>query len=86
LRLVVAGTGPVNYLILIGHPDVLPALFEKVILPSTVQSELAARKAPAAVRQWIAEPPAWVETRDAPASAPDDASLKISTLAREPSD
>jgi predicted nucleic acid-binding protein len=33
VQLVIADTGPVNYLILIGHIDVLPALFEKVILP-----------------------------------------------------
>ncbi len=58
MRLVIADTGPVHYLILIGHVDVLPALFETVILTSTVQDELASRKAPAAVRQWIAEPPA----------------------------
>jgi len=76
MRLVIADTGPVNYLILIGHLDLLPALFEKVILPSTVQNELASRKAPAAVRQWIANPPAWLEVRDAPASALDDAALK----------
>jgi predicted nucleic acid-binding protein len=34
VQLVIADTGPVNYLILIGHIDVLPALFEKVILPA----------------------------------------------------
>jgi predicted nucleic acid-binding protein len=32
VRLVIADTGPVNYLILIGHIDILPALFDKVIL------------------------------------------------------
>jgi len=35
VRLVIADTGPVNYLILIGQIDILPALFEKVILPAT---------------------------------------------------
>ena len=39
--LVIADTGPVNYLILIGHIELLPALFEKVTLPAAVQSELA---------------------------------------------
>jgi predicted nucleic acid-binding protein len=29
VQLVVADTGPINYLILIGHIDLLPQLFEK---------------------------------------------------------
>jgi len=33
VQLVIADTGPVNYLILIGHIDVLPALFEKGFCP-----------------------------------------------------
>jgi hypothetical protein len=33
VQLVIADTGPVNYQILIGHIDVLPALFQKVIRP-----------------------------------------------------
>ena len=49
MQLVIADTGPVNYLILIGHVDVLPALFEKVILPAVVRDELKHRKAPPAV-------------------------------------
>jgi predicted nucleic acid-binding protein len=64
VRLVIADTGPINYLILIGHIDLLPALFEKVTLPSAVQAELAAGSAPSPVRNWIAEPPIWVEVRE----------------------
>jgi predicted nucleic acid-binding protein len=41
VQLVIADTSPVNYLILIGHIELLPALFEKVILPSAVRDELA---------------------------------------------
>jgi predicted nucleic acid-binding protein len=52
---------PINYLILIGHIDVLPALFQKVILPSTVREELDA--APPAIRDWIAAAPSWIEVR-----------------------
>jgi predicted nucleic acid-binding protein len=37
VRLVIADTGPINYLILIGNIDLLPALFENVILPSAVE-------------------------------------------------
>ena len=61
MRLVIADTGPINYLILIGHIDILPALFQKVILPAVVGDELKHQKAPAAVQQWIANPPAWAE-------------------------
>ena len=61
MQLVIADTSPINYLILIEHIDILPALFEKVILPSVVPDELTA--APLLVRQWIAEPPSWVEVR-----------------------
>jgi predicted nucleic acid-binding protein len=76
VRLVVADTGPLNYLILIGHIDLLPALFEKVVLPATVPSELASRKAPPIVRHWAANLPAWLEVRDAPLSQAEDASMK----------
>jgi hypothetical protein len=34
VQLVIADTGPGNYLI--GHIEILPVLFEKVILPSVV--------------------------------------------------
>jgi predicted nucleic acid-binding protein len=63
VQLVIADTGPINYLILIGHIDILPALFEQVILPSTVKDELTA--GPASVRDWIADPPSWTEVRQA---------------------
>ena len=61
MQLVIADTGPINYLILIGHIDILPALFHKVILPSAVRDELV--DAPLSVRDWIATPPTWVEVR-----------------------
>jgi predicted nucleic acid-binding protein len=76
VRLVIADTGPVNYLILIGCIDLLPALFEKVILPASVQAELSIRKAPRPVRDWIASPPAWIEVRETPDGLDADPSLK----------
>ncbi len=42
MQLVIADTGPINYLLLIGHIDILPALFEKVILPADSLTELGA--------------------------------------------
>jgi predicted nucleic acid-binding protein len=60
-RLVIADTSPINYLLLIGHIDILPALFETVILPAAVREELKHPKAPAVVKNWIALPPVWVD-------------------------
>jgi predicted nucleic acid-binding protein len=64
VRLVIADTGPIHYLVLIDHIDLLPALFDKVILPAVVQAELTAANTPLPVRNWIAEPPGWVEVRE----------------------
>ena len=61
MQLVIADTSPINYLVLIGHIDVLSSLFEKVTLPSVVRDELD--DAPPPVRLWIASPPPWVEVR-----------------------
>jgi predicted nucleic acid-binding protein len=71
--IVVADTGPINYLILIGHVDVLPVLFDQIVLPSAVRDELMAANTPALVQNWIAALPAWLDVR---AAAPtNDASL-----------
>ncbi len=40
MRLVVADTGPLSYLVLTGCVDLLPKLFEKVSTPVAVQAEL----------------------------------------------
>ena len=61
MRLVVADTGPLHYLVLTGDIALLPNLFEKVLTPERVRDELAHAEAPAAVRAWIAAPPPWLE-------------------------
>jgi predicted nucleic acid-binding protein len=66
VRLVIADTGPVNYLILIGHIDLLPRMFERVVLPVAVQTELSNSLAPASVQRWIADLPEWLETAETP--------------------
>lgn len=40
MRLVVADTSPLNYLVLIGQVEFLPALFERVFIPQIVRNEL----------------------------------------------
>lgn len=74
MRVVVADTGPPHYLVLIGQADLLPRLFGKVILPAAVQAELSHPEAPAAVREWIAAPPAWLTVEPNPNEA--DAALQ----------
>jgi predicted nucleic acid-binding protein len=61
--LVIADAGPVNYLLLVGHIDILPALFGNVILPSVVRDELKDPGTPLVVRNWIAHPPSWIDVR-----------------------
>jgi predicted nucleic acid-binding protein len=61
MRLVVADTSPVFYLLSIGHIDVLPRLFGKVFVPDAVHKELCHPAAPALVREWAARLPDWVE-------------------------
>jgi len=66
VRLVIADTGPVNYLIPIGHIDLLPRMFERVVLPAAVRDELSHSLAPP-VQCWIADCPAWLEIARTPA-------------------
>jgi len=61
--IVVADTTPLNYLILIGHINVLGPIYSHVIIPPAVQDELLSSFAPAAVRSWISNPPRWLEIR-----------------------
>ena len=62
--IVVSDTTPLNYLILIGQTDLLPRLYGRVIVPTTVVRELQHLLAPAPVRAWIGSAPAWLEIRD----------------------
>jgi predicted nucleic acid-binding protein len=63
LRLV-ADTGPLNYLPLTGDSELLPKLFERVLVPQAVRDEFADGDAPA--RAWIAQTPPWLEVRPNP--------------------
>ncbi|MGE3308464.1 MAG: hypothetical protein AB7O66_00725 [Limisphaerales bacterium] len=51
--IVVADTGPINYLILRGHIGLIPAFYGSVLLPlSAVHRELIHPGAPVLVRDW----------------------------------
>jgi predicted nucleic acid-binding protein len=44
--IIVSDTSPINYLILIGQIDLLPQLFEQIIIPQAVYNELSDSLAP----------------------------------------
>jgi predicted nucleic acid-binding protein len=76
VQLVIADTGPIDYLVLIGDIDLLPSLFEKVLLPAAVQAELTDPDAPPSVRNWRASPPAWLHIHETPAREFDPGSVE----------
>jgi predicted nucleic acid-binding protein len=58
---VVADTSPINYLVLIGQIEILPGLYNRVVIPPAVLRELKHPAAPEPVRDWSAHPPDWLE-------------------------
>ena len=62
----VADTTPVCYLVLIGEIDLLPKLFQQVLLPSAVIDELLHEDAPDTVRHWAASLPTWISVKENP--------------------
>jgi predicted nucleic acid-binding protein len=74
--LVVADTGPLNYLVLIEAIDILPKLFATVLIPETVRAELLDPGASPRVRAWAEHPPTWSEIRVADATALNDPTLQ----------
>jgi predicted nucleic acid-binding protein len=67
--IVVADSGPLHYLILLEHIELLGRFYGQVLVPEPVASELSAAGAPAVVRDWIAKPPTWVDVRQVPSDA-----------------
>ena len=63
---VVADTGPLNYLVQRDAGDILPKLFDKIIVPVAVHDELTHLRAPAPVQAWAESPPTWLEVRPNP--------------------
>lgn len=61
--IVVADTSPLNYLVLIGHIEILPHFYQRVVVPSSVWLELRDVNTPELVRAWSANPPAWLEVQ-----------------------
>lgn len=58
--IVVSNTSPINYLLLINQVDLLPSLFEQIIIPDVVRDEMLDPGAPPVLQQWIINPPSWL--------------------------
>ena len=61
--IVISDTSPLCYLVSIGLVELLPQLYDRVIIPDAVARELSAAGAPAIVQNWIAQPPDWLQIR-----------------------
>jgi predicted nucleic acid-binding protein len=61
--IVVADASPLHYLILVGHVEVLSQVFDRVLVPPAVVSELSRRQTPEPVRRWMTSPPHWLEIK-----------------------
>jgi predicted nucleic acid-binding protein len=57
----VTNTSPLHYLILIKQADLLPILYEQIIVPHAVVSELQHSSTPVHVHAWIEALPPWCE-------------------------
>lgn len=67
VQTVVADSGPLRYLVLIGEIDVLPKVVGHVLIPPEARSELDQPETPASVRAWIAALPSWLAVQSRPA-------------------
>ena len=74
MRVVVADTSPLRYLVQIEQVELLPRLFAKVFIPAVVSDELLHHSAPEAVRNWMSSRPGWLAV--SLVAAPDDPSLQ----------
>src|ERR1039458_5142201 len=63
--IVVADTGPVNYLILSGHVALVHELYGDLLIPEAVHGDLVDPRAPLEVRQWANALPVWAGVRRA---------------------
>jgi predicted nucleic acid-binding protein len=58
--IVISDTSPINYLLLIDQIDLIPSLFQKIIIPDVVRDEMLDPSAPLVLQKWIANPPSWL--------------------------
>jgi predicted nucleic acid-binding protein len=73
--IVVADTSPISYLVLIGHVEILPRFYGRILVPPSVWEELQDIQTPDIVRTWVAQAPKWLEMR--PLTGAPDLSLSF---------
>jgi hypothetical protein len=59
--IVVSDTSLICYLLLINQIEILQVLYNVVTIPQTVADELSASESPPVVKNWIAQPPKWLQ-------------------------
>jgi hypothetical protein len=64
--IVVSDTSPISYLVLIELQDLLPKLFDRILIPEALHSELRSDAAPDPIKRFLAEGPDWLEVRPSP--------------------
>ncbi|MCY6489881.1 DUF3368 domain-containing protein [Leptolyngbya sp. GGD] len=64
--IIISDTSPICYLILIDHIEVLPQLFQTILIPTAVQQELLNEQAGESICNWIQNPPAWLNIQTVP--------------------
>ena len=74
MKVVIADTSPLNYLILVGAIEILPRLYGRVTIPDVVLRELTDEDAPEEVAGWATRRPEWIEVQATPVS--EDSSLE----------
>ncbi len=75
---VITNTTPLCYLVFIGHEEILPKLYSKIIvLQIVVQRELQHIKTPKNVRLWASSPPSWLDIRQPSLSSDNHVLSKI---------
>ena len=65
MRLAVADTGPLHYLVLVGEIGIMVDMIDLVLIPPEVRDELDHPRTPIVVRAWIAAPPSWLRVEPA---------------------
>ena len=77
--IVVADSSPLHYLVLLDQVQLLQRFYGRVVIPDAVASELSSTGAPPTVRDWILQPPSWIDvvpvTSDAVQAITDDLDL-----------
>jgi predicted nucleic acid-binding protein len=61
--LVVSDASPINVLVRTALVDVLPALYETIVIPAAVIAEMSDARAPEPIRKFVAAQPRWLSVR-----------------------